>query len=297
MLLPWKDERCLVCLYPQGSRLTSAHVIPQAVGGKLAVKNICADCNSRLGSTAEAGLKDDPRIRLAIEDLQAQIPDLAAKMRAGQEFIARDEEAVIRATPQSDGFSILDSPQQSGSRIKDPKRAWDEIETTLRRQFGADDEQVAIVRAVHDAAAEGELVELAPGLAIKKGSVDSFTLPFTEPLVEDKCFLSIGYLFLSLLIQGAIYNNALQPIRDALLGEVGPDASWSVESYLVRSRPQEPWHGLGVDQSEPHFVLQVRLFGQHAWKVNLPRIGCRQELLPARAYRLDLASGEEAFVV
>jgi hypothetical protein len=40
----------------------------------------------------------------------------------------------------------------------------------------------------------------------------------------------------------------------------------------------------------------VRLFGQHAWRVNLSRIGCRQALLPARTYRLDLASGEEVFV-
>jgi hypothetical protein len=296
MLLPWKDERCVVCLQPQDRGLTNAHVIPQAVGGKLSVKNICADCNSRLGATAEAGLKSDPRIRVAIEDLQAQIPALAATMRAGQEFIARDEDVVIRATSHGEAFRILDSPQEGGARIKDPKRAWDEIETTLRRQFGADDKQVAAVRTVHDAADEGELVELAPGLAIKKGSVDNFTLPFSEPLVEDKCFLAIGYLFLSLLIQGVIYDSALQPIRGALLREVDPDGSWSVESYLVRSRPHEPWHGLGVEQSEPYFVIQVRLFGQHAWRVNLSRIGCRQALLPARTYRLDLASGEEVFV-
>jgi HNH endonuclease len=296
VLLPWEDDRCVVCLHPKGGGLSNAHVIPRAVGGKLVVRNTCADCNSRLGATAEAGLKDDPRIRISIEDLQAQIPDLAASMRAGQGFIARDEEAVIRATPSGEGFRILDSPQEGGSRVKDPERAWNEIETTLRRQFGADDAQVAAVRVVHDAAPEGELVELAPGIAIRKGSVDSFTLPFTEPLVEDRCFLSIGYLFLSLLIQGAIYADALQSIRDALLRGVAPDGSWSVESYLVRSRPHEPWHGLAVEQSEPHVVLQVRLFGQHAWRVDLSRISCKQELLPARTYRLDLASGEEVFL-
>src|SRR4029453_3336455 len=107
MLLPWKDERCVVCLQPQDRGLTNAHVIPQAVGGKLAVKNICADCNSRLGATAEAGLKSDPRIRVAIEDLQTQIPALAATMRAGQEFIARDEDVVIRATSHGEASGSL----------------------------------------------------------------------------------------------------------------------------------------------------------------------------------------------
>jgi hypothetical protein len=295
VLLPWKDRRCIVCLIEREGGLSNAHVIPRSVGGRLAVKNVCADCNGRLGHTAEAGLNRDPRIRIAIEELQAQIPNLAEKMRAGQEFIAKDEELLIRATPQGEGYRILDSPQQGGSRIKDPKRAWDEIETTLRRQLGASDEQIAAVRAVHDAAVEGELVELAPGLAIKKGSVEDFGLPFTEPLVEDICLLSIAYLFLSLLMQGAVYDRAFDRIRNTLQGGKS-DESWSVESFLVRSRPHEPWHGLSINRALPYFIVQVRLFGQHAWEVAFRHISCRLELLPARAYHVDLQSGEEAFV-
>jgi hypothetical protein len=295
VLLPWKDRRCIVCLLGREGGLSNAHVIPQSVGGKLAITNVCSDCNNRLGHTAEAGLKTDPRIRVAIEDLRAQIPDLAERMRAGQEFIARDEEVIIRGTPRGEGYQVLDSPQEGGSRIKDPERAWQEIETTLRRQFDADEEQVAVVRAVHDAAAEGELIELAPGLAIKKGSVDEFVLPFAEPLVEDLCFLSIAYLFLSALVQGAIYNDALQPIRGALVGD-GSKEGWTVESFLVRSRPHEPWHGLAVDQALPYFVVQVRLFAQHCWKVSFSKLRCRPELLPAQTYHLDLASGEETFI-
>jgi len=64
----------------------------------------------------------------------------------------------------------------------------------------------------------------------------------------------------------------------------------------VRSRPHEPWHGLAVDQALPYFVIQVRLFGQHCWKVSFPKLGCRPELLPAQTYHLDLDSGEETFV-
>jgi len=295
MLLPWKDRRCIICLVESEGGLSNAHVIPQSVGGRLAVKNVCADCNSRLGHTAEAGLKSDLRIRIAIEDLQAQVPGLAEKMRAGQEFITRDEELVIRATPHGEGYKILDSPQKGGSRIKDPARAWEEIKTTLRRQLGSGDEQVAAVHAIYDAAAEGEVVELAPGLAIKKGSVESFGLSFTEPLVEDLCMLSIAYVFLSLLVQGAIYDQAFQPVRDALQASAS-DGAWSVESFLVRSRPHEPWHGLAIEQALPHFIVQVRLFGQHAWTVTYPHVSCRPELLPARSYHLGLETGNETFV-
>lgn len=295
MLLPWKDRRCIICLDEHEGGLSEAHVIPHSVGGRLVIKNVCASCNSRLGHTAEAGLKRDPRIRVAIEDVRLQVPDLAERMRTGQEFIAREEEFVIRATPKGEGYKILDSPQEGGgSRIKDPQRASEEIETILRRQFGADDEQIATVRALHDAAEEGEFVELAPGLAIKKGSVADFRLPFTEPFVEDLCLLSIAFLFLSVLVQGAIYDEAFQPIRNALQGADSSEA-WSVESFLVRSRPHEPWHGLAIGQALPYLLVQVRLFGQHAWEVGFSRISCKPELLPARSYQLDLTMGEEAF--
>jgi len=295
MLLLWTDCCCIICLAEPEDGSSNAHVIPRSVGGQLVITNLCADCNSRLGHSAEAGLKSDPRIRVSIEDLQAQIPDLAKRMRASQEFLARDEETVIRATPQGESYKILDSPQEGGSRIKDPERAWQEIETTLRRQLGAGDEQVAAVRAIHDMAEEEQLVELVPGLSIKKGSVEEFVLPFTEPLVEDLCLLSIGHLFLSVLVQGAIYDQAFDPIREALQDDALSGA-WSVESFLVRSRSHEPWHGLAIDQTLPYLVVQVRLFGHHAWTVTFPRINCRQELLPARLYHLDLKTGEEEFL-
>jgi len=295
MQLPWTDRRCIICLTEPEGGLSNAHVIPRSVGGRLVIQNVCAECNSRLGHSAEAGLKSDPRIQISIDDLKGQIPDLAEKMRAGQEFVARVAETVIRATPHGEGYKILDSPQEGGSRIKDPDRAWQEIEATLCRRLGASDEEVAAVRAIHDAAEEGDLVELAPGLSTKKGSVEEFVLPFTEPLVEDLCLLSVAYLFLSVVVQGAIYDQAFDPIREALQGD-GPDGVWSVESFLVRSRPHETWHGLAVDQTLPYLVVQVRLFGHHAWTVTFPWITCRQELLPARLYHVDLKTGEEEFL-
>ena len=293
MLLPWEDRRCVICLVEQDEPLTVGHVIPQSVGGRLAVRNICASCNSTLGHTVEAGLNNDPRIRLSIEELQTQIPGLAEKMRAGREFVARDDEALVRATPGREGFKILDSPQEGGSRIKDPQRAWDEIETTLRRRLGADDALVASVRAIHDAAPEGQLVELVPGLSIKKGSVSSFGLPFTEPLAEDLCFLSVAYMFLSVIVQGAIYDPGFDAIRNSLRSG-GSSEMWVVESFLA-DRPHEPWHGLAIQHSVPHLVVQVRLFGQHAWNITLPKIKCDEERLPVRLYQLDLETGSESF--
>src|SRR5262249_596601 len=81
----------------------------------------------------------------------------------------------------------------------------------------------------------------------------------------------------------------------ALQGD-GSQEGWTVESFLVSARPHEPCHGLPFAQALPHFVIQVRLFGQHCWKVSFSELGCRPELLPAQSYHLDLESDEETFV-
>jgi hypothetical protein len=275
--------------------MTEAHVIPSAVGGRLAVEFLCAGCNSRLGHTVEKGLKSDPRLRLSIEQLKDDVPDLADKMRARQPFVARDEEGrLIRGTPYGEGYSVLDSPQDDGSRIKDPVRARDEIETTLRRR-NADEEEIEAALAAHDAAADGELVEVASGLSIRKGSVSDFGLPFSEPLVEDLGVLSIGYLFLAIVFPVRIYDLAFQPIRDALLGRDKSSVAWRVESFIVRARGHEPWHGLAVDKTTPHIVVQVRLFAHHAWQVEFLRVTCTAGT-PVRSYRLELDTGEEEWV-
>jgi hypothetical protein len=274
--------------------LTNAHVIPQAIGGRLRVKFLCKPCNSTLGHTVEAGVKTDPRVRLAIEALREQVPPaLARKMREGQLFVARNEGIVVRATATRDGYRILDSPQADGTRIKETAAARREIETTLRRRGGTDPEITAAL-AKHDNAADGEVVPVARELAVRKGYVDAFSLPFSEPFVPDVCSLAIAYLFLAVAVGGkAIYMPALVPVRATLRG-ASESEGWSVES-LRADRPYEPWHGLAIDAIEPRVVVQIRLFGHIAFRVTFSAVSCRAGTF-VRSYAVDLTTGRERWL-
>src|SRR5436305_10092453 len=78
MLVPWTDERCIICALERHERrlrcnntaeLSREHLIPEAIGGKLVCNFVCKHCNDHLGEV-EAYLKTDASIRCAIENLR-----------------------------------------------------------------------------------------------------------------------------------------------------------------------------------------------------------------------------------
>lgn len=291
MKRPWLDSRCVLCL-DSSKQLTNAHVIPTSVGGRLAIRFLCASCNSGLGHRVEGGLRSDPAVRHAVESVKATVPELARRLRDRQLFLAKTEHAVVRAIARGDQYRLLPSPQPDGSIVKDEQAARADIATRLRRA-GAGETEVAAALAKHDAAPRDVVVELVPGLTVRKGSADRYELPYAEHLVADECLLGIAYLFLALGIGTAIYAPELGAVRAVLHGEAAHDV-WKVEA-LRAERPCEPWHGLAVDDVEPHIVIQIRLFGRLAWRVHLSRISCRIGTF-IRSYHLDLAEQRETII-
>ena len=72
-----------MCLQLPTEGLSEAHVIPKAIGGRLAVDFLRKQCNERLGYSVEAKPKSDPRLVLAIDALKGDVPDLALPFRSG----------------------------------------------------------------------------------------------------------------------------------------------------------------------------------------------------------------------
>ncbi|MDH1690796.1 HNH endonuclease [Acinetobacter junii] len=56
--------KCIICLDPHdesnpNKRLTGEHIVPEFIGGKIEVKNVCKDCNSKLGHELEGPLSNN----------------------------------------------------------------------------------------------------------------------------------------------------------------------------------------------------------------------------------------------
>lgn len=290
VLLPWPDKRCTLCL-SDAEKLSRAHIIPVALGGRLVVPCLCQGCNSSLGSGAEAGLKSDPAIRLALAALEDDFPAVAA-ITDRQLFVAEEEGVRVRARRNGGDFDVLDTPQDGDSWVKSDERAIAEIETVLRRR-GMGDQEISVARGRAEAAPRGVRVGLAPGLAIKKNTTSSFVPDLTASLTPDTCFLAAAYLYLALYLGKAVYHGILQPIRDAILGAQVPKP-WTVTPLIASDRGYQPWHGLCLLPGTTGLCVEIRLFGVLSWMVCFEGVG----IPPGNeswAYKIDLASGRDTW--
>lgn len=215
-------------------------------------------------------------------------------MRAGREFIARDEEVVIRATPEGKGYRILDSPQE-GRLANQGSRARlggdrDDASPAVRRERRTDRRRPYSPRR----RCGGRTRRTRPRSSDQEGQRRGLRAPIHRAVVEDLCLPSIAYLFLSAPMQRTVYDQAFDPIRDALQ-DGNSHAAWSVESFLVRSRPDE--HGTA---SASNKLARTSLTGTARRSARLesriPAAHLCEELLPTRSYHLDLVTAEEKFV-
>src|SRR5947199_9949475 len=106
--LAWKHPRCIVCLRDDVA-MTRAHLVPESLGGFVWSRTHCADCNNGLGARVEAGVKDDPTIRYAIEEaLASELPELARAFAEGQPYVVPSEQGPLAARYR-DGAVELDT--------------------------------------------------------------------------------------------------------------------------------------------------------------------------------------------
>ena len=81
-------DKCILCLQNPSNSLE--HIIPESIGGRFQLYLLCKGCNSELGSEIIGKVKTEPSIRLAIQNLKNEIPELFKKMEHNQIYIATD---------------------------------------------------------------------------------------------------------------------------------------------------------------------------------------------------------------
>ncbi|MFV5659519.1 HNH endonuclease [Acinetobacter pittii] len=62
-------KKCIICLIPPNENdkdtlLTDEHIVPEFIGGKIVVKNVCKKCNSKLGHSLEGPLSNNQYFKL-----------------------------------------------------------------------------------------------------------------------------------------------------------------------------------------------------------------------------------------
>ncbi|MBS1874316.1 MAG: hypothetical protein JSU00_13960 [Acidobacteria bacterium] len=285
MEVGWNDPRCLVC--KSEAPFSAEHIIPEALGGRLWARFLCAPCNSGLGEV-EGGWKSDPAVRFAFNRLSEQIPELARRLEEGQPYIFDSPLGILDGRLRK-GEVTLDSQRlRDGSIVVPSKDGPKKVETMLRRE-GKDNAEIAEALARLDAATEGQYIQLSDRTAIKKDAAIAPRLKLNSPDVKPLLVIKIAYEFLALHVGSGIFHPSLDRVRDSLrLRDLSPDCCLFEE---LHASSYGPFHGLLISQREP-VVVVVRLFGYLVYRVSFPSVGVPVGT-PLAGYTLCLDSGEE----
>lgn len=270
MELPWAYRRCILCLRDD-VEMSRSHLVPQSLGGFVWAWTHCTACNNLVGSAIEAEVKRDDSIRHALESqLAGTIPEIATAFAEGQGYIAPSDAGNLDASFR-DGTFQLGTTKLEDSLVQSRDRARQSVKTMLERA-GLDDAEVDAALERLDAAKEGEMTEIAEGLAIRHGSVETFVLPYDGEFVSDHFPLAIAFHLLAFFLGDKIYDDSLNPIRSAILEQRDDPEQFMVERLMDRSTGYVPLHVLGLSKAAPHLVLRVQIFGPLLWQVHLLRV-------------------------
>jgi HNH endonuclease len=282
----WLDQ-CIICL-KINCEFTNEHVIPESLGGNLQCDFVCRDCNSKFGGTFERKAKCDPSIRRAIAALQTVLPSLYASIEKGQShFLStkagqisgryHDGEVVHSGTTLADGTLL----------VPDSKTQY-HLTNMLTRQ-GSRDEDIAAALERYQSAPLEVKVPLSEGIAIIKREASYVGPDFTNsnplnPLVV----LKIAYEFSVLVMGAVILEPPFNEVRRCLVQNDNSSEAFRVEP--LEADKFDTFHGITFEGNAPHAIIQVRLFGKLAHRIQL--FGHGFKLKPI-TYTQDLKTGND----
>lgn len=251
--------------------MSRSHLVPQSLGGFVWAWTHCTSCNNLLGSAIEFEVKRDDSIRHALEhELAGVIPDIAAAFASGQKYLGQSDAGNLSASFRDGGFE-LGTTKLEGSLVQDQERARRSVATMLERA-GKSPLEIDDALARFDAAEHGELTQIADGISVRHGTVETFVLPYDGEFVSDHFPLAIAFQLLAFFLGDLIYHDSLNLIRTAILKQRDDSEQFVVERLIDRSIGYVPMHVLGLSKPAPHLVLRVQIFGPLLWHVHLLRV-------------------------
>jgi hypothetical protein len=295
----WADPRCIVCLStpvddrPMTAR-TDGHVIPSSVGGELSALNLCKRCNSEMGRM-EALLAKDVSIRRHVKyHLQSRLPEkLVGSILKGEEYFL-DHDEFGRVVAVVDELGDLNPKASAG--IKSDEDTLAQALAELDR-IEAPEERKAELRTDFERAELDSWIEVRPGYRIHR-LIDWSDIKFRESLtdrpVNHEVPLGIAYLYLAICLGERVYDDALAPVRAALVKAIDGDPA-DARALLPPDRRMgvdsvEPIHLLRAKNADEGVQVTLQVFRAQVWPVDFRgvHIGGEQTL-----YTIDMESGEE----
>lgn len=242
-----------------------------------------------MGHLFEGQAKADPTVRLLVSNLQARIPALAARLSEGQQYVSFGPGGKSLGYLKGGEYITQSRKLDDGSLIQHTPEAAKSIRRILERT-GSDATTIAESLRRLESSPENTRVPLAEGLEVVKWSIERIEPVLDGPLLSQLAPLKTAYEFLALHLNGAIYEDvpALLAARTALRGGAIDTRHLMVER--LHAPTPRPVHGIVFEGNAPYATVQVRLFGQLAFRVHFRTVAVGG---PRFVYTHDLESNAE----
>jgi HNH endonuclease len=268
--IDWSKEKCIFCL--EIENMTTEHVIPAALLGKLKSKFLCKKCNSLFGRSFEATARFDPIVASAIRALEKLNPNLAATLLDNQKVIL-DGQGGPRPGHIKNGIAQIRTERlDDGSIITPSPVAEPHIKRLLERDGHSPAEIKEALAAVNEAPLN-QSISISPEIDVVTWSSDNFSLDMTAMnhmnlLVPTK----IAYEFIAGHLGDQIYDNnvILDDIRSMFFNGVISDNDVIVERLYAENN--RLFHGICFEGNSPNAKVLIRIFGTLAFRVNFKRL-------------------------
>lgn len=160
----------------------------------------------------------------------------------------------------------------------------------MLKRMGNDELLIAEIMNRFEAAPDNTLVPLANGLDAVKWSIERIEASLDGPLLPQFVPLKSAYEFMALHLGSAIYDDvpALSAVRTALShGRVDPTHLLIERLYAQTAKLI---HGIAFEGNAPYAKVQIRLFGQLAFRIHFRTLSIEGSRL---VYTHDLESNTE----
>lgn len=223
-----------------------------------------------MGAGFEARAKRAPEVRMAVNTLSEEIPDLYKSIERKQWYEADYEEKRAKMKFGKDGI-MSEAKTSGGSLIVPDERAELHIRNILTKKELNTAQIEASVELWRDSEPLRE-IQIAESLTVKKWPqhpskplLDGKPLPLLVPL-------KVAYEFLTQIAgdKALADNTCLNSTRRALR-----EADFEYAKFVTSrfsAGEYRAFHGICFEGNKPDATIQIRLFGKLAYRVRFPRV-------------------------
>jgi len=285
MKLPLKFDKCILCLEKNAD--SWEHIIPECIGGRLELENLCSDCNHKLGSELISQIPDDPSIRLAVYHVRSQIPKLFKSFEMHLTYFAEDKCGIIRMKRKGSKMKVFTEKKDNNVFIMDTKDSYKHISKLLEKEGLTSNEISNKIKSFKNAE-NNIIVPISKTLKAERSSGKKINISLEGPRLDKRIPALIAYEFLSLIINNQIYNTRFDFIRDFIIENIKCDK-------LVIEEIQgkyELCHIIFPKFLPTEIIINIFLFGWHGFRVYLKGF---QLSPPELVYLEDLRNSKVRF--